>query len=84
MVVPIYSVDSGPTSPSTDASARLNLFGTSDTPDLNGDGPGHSPGPGPSQTPEIDPQILEALKSKDRLYVLKLGELMEGLINDRR
>lgn len=33
---------------------------------------------------DVDPQILEALKSKDRLYVLKLGELMEGLINDRR
>jgi len=33
---------------------------------------------------EIDPQILEALRSKDRLYVLKLGELMEGLINERR
>ncbi|KAG6821206.1 hypothetical protein H0H93_004027 [Arthromyces matolae] len=34
--------------------------------------------------PDVDPQILEALKSKDRLYVLKLGELMEGLINDHR
>ncbi|KAG6866588.1 hypothetical protein C0991_002076 [Blastosporella zonata] len=33
---------------------------------------------------DVDPQILEALRSKDRLYVLKLGELMEGLINDRR
>jgi hypothetical protein len=33
---------------------------------------------------EVDPQILEALRSKDRLYVLKLGELMEGLLNDRR
>jgi len=28
--------------------------------------------------------ILEALKSKDRLYVLKLGEQMESLINDHR
>ncbi|KAH8103988.1 hypothetical protein BXZ70DRAFT_1052112 [Cristinia sonorae] len=28
--------------------------------------------------------LIEALRSKDRIYVLKLGELMEGLINDRR
>jgi hypothetical protein len=33
---------------------------------------------------DVDPQILEALRSKDRLYVLKLGELMEGLINERK
>lgn len=33
---------------------------------------------------DVDPQILEALKSKDRLYVLKLGEQMESLINDHR
>lgn len=33
---------------------------------------------------EVDPQIIEALKSKDRIYVLKLGEQMESLINDRR
>lgn len=37
----------------------------------------------PNQSSEVDPQILEALKNKDRIYVLKLGELMEGLINDR-
>ncbi|KAF9269169.1 hypothetical protein L218DRAFT_891249 [Marasmius fiardii PR-910] len=37
----------------------------------------------PNQIPDVDPQILEALRSKDRLYVLKLGEVMEGLINDR-
>lgn len=36
------------------------------------------------QTPEVDPQILEALRSKDRLYVLKLGEAMESLIIERR
>lgn len=38
--------------------------------------------------PETDPSILdtltEALRSKDRIYVLRLGELMEGLINERR
>ena len=33
---------------------------------------------------DVDPQILEALKSKDRLYVLKLGEQMESLILDHR
>ena len=27
--------------------------------------------------------IIEALKSKDRLYVLKLGEQMDGLIKER-
>ncbi|KAJ7108855.1 hypothetical protein C8R43DRAFT_936801 [Mycena crocata] len=35
------------------------------------------------QQQEIDPQILEALGSKDRIYVLKLGEQMETLISDR-
>ncbi|KAJ7210513.1 hypothetical protein GGX14DRAFT_625869 [Mycena pura] len=35
------------------------------------------------QHPDVDQQILEALSSKDRIYVLKLGEQMEGLINDR-
>lgn len=33
---------------------------------------------------DVDPQILEALKSKDRLFVLRVGELMEGLITERR
>ena len=37
-----------------------------------------------SALPDVDPQIIEALKSKDRIYVLKLGEQMESLINDRR
>ncbi|KAF8555999.1 hypothetical protein OG21DRAFT_1460186 [Imleria badia] len=37
-----------------------------------------------SALPDVDPQIVEALKSKDRIYVLKLGEQMESLINDRR
>ncbi|KAK1227280.1 hypothetical protein PQX77_009732 [Marasmius sp. AFHP31] len=35
------------------------------------------------QLSDVDPQIIEALKSKDRLWVLKMGEAMEGLINDR-
>lgn len=28
--------------------------------------------------------IIEALRSKDRLFVLKLGEQMEALINERK
>lgn len=32
---------------------------------------------------EMDGQILEALRSKDRLFVLKLGEIMENLITQR-
>lgn len=39
---------------------------------------------GGGSTPEADAQILEALKSKDRLFVLKLGEQMEALIRERR
>ncbi|KAG6812775.1 hypothetical protein H0H92_000545 [Tricholoma furcatifolium] len=42
------------------------------------------PDASPSPSQDVDPQILEALRSKDRIYVLKLGELMEGLIHDRR
>jgi len=33
---------------------------------------------------DVDPQILEALRSKDRIYVLKLGESFESLITERR
>lgn len=40
-----------------------------------------SPAPSP---PDVDPQIIEALKSKDRIYVLKLGEQMESLIKEKR
>ncbi|KAJ7843561.1 hypothetical protein B0H14DRAFT_2585700 [Mycena olivaceomarginata] len=39
--------------------------------------------PDAPQQQDVDPQILEALSSKHRIYVLKLGELMEALINDR-
>ena len=41
-----------------------------------------------TQSPDADRQILdalmEALKSKERIFVLRLGELMESLINERR
>ena len=36
------------------------------------------------QTPDVDPQILEALRGKERLFVLKLAELFESLIKERR
>ncbi|KAF8906215.1 hypothetical protein CPB84DRAFT_1704951 [Gymnopilus junonius] len=46
---------------------------------------GEPPTPPPSAiTPDVDPQILEALRSKDRIYVLKLGETFETLITERR
>ncbi|KAH6903491.1 hypothetical protein BKA70DRAFT_1301142 [Coprinopsis sp. MPI-PUGE-AT-0042] len=37
-----------------------------------------------ASSPDIDPQIIEALKSKDRIHVLKLGERMESLIKEKR
>lgn len=37
-----------------------------------------------SLEPEVDPQILEALRSKDRIYVLRLGEIMEELITEKK
>ncbi len=40
--------------------------------------------PGAAPLPDVDPQILEALRSKDRIYVLKLGETFEALITERR
>lgn len=41
--------------------------------------------PQPEPEPEPDAQILEALRSpKDRLFVLKLGENMESLIQERQ
>lgn len=33
---------------------------------------------------DVDERVLEALKGKDRIYVLKLGELMEGQIIERK
>lgn len=52
-----------------------------------GDGLSHDDGSAEcsgSSTPDVDPQILEALKSKDRLFVLKLGEQMEALIKEKK
>jgi hypothetical protein len=33
---------------------------------------------------EADPTIIEALKSKDRLFVLRVGEDMERIINESK
>lgn len=33
---------------------------------------------------DSDAQIIEALRSKDRLWVLKTGEMMEALITERK
>jgi hypothetical protein len=33
---------------------------------------------------DVDPQIIEALRNKDRIYVLKLGETFEALIKERK
>lgn len=52
-------------------------------PELISEDPQSTTGPDANST-DIDPQILEALRSKDRLWVLKLGESMEGLINERK
>jgi hypothetical protein len=40
--------------------------------------------PSPNLNIEVDPQILEALRNKDRIYVLKLAETFEALIKERR
>ncbi len=55
-----------------------------DVQSVDGDQPVVADAISQSPSPDIDPQILEALRSKDRIYVLKLGELMEGLITERR
>lgn len=41
-------------------------------------------GSGTASPTDIDRQIIEALRSKDRLWVLKLGEMMENLIIERK
>ncbi|TRM65508.1 hypothetical protein BD626DRAFT_488987 [Schizophyllum amplum] len=65
---------------------------SSSSPPLNADGPVNptpesappiSPSNSASLGHDVDPQIMEALKSKDRLYVLKQAELIESLIFER-
>ncbi|KAE9399567.1 hypothetical protein BT96DRAFT_688224 [Gymnopus androsaceus JB14] len=53
---------------------------TNDAQSVNGDATTSSE----SLAPQVDPQILEALRSKDRIYVLKLGEIMEELIMEKK
>ncbi|KAL1667104.1 hypothetical protein GGF50DRAFT_98608 [Schizophyllum commune] len=81
---------------SAQALGSTRTSSSSGSPSPNVDGTANSPQPsqtegvsmiassGPtSPTQEVDPQILEALKSKDRLYVLKQAELIETLICER-
>ncbi|KAJ4469595.1 hypothetical protein J3R30DRAFT_1572306 [Lentinula aciculospora] len=51
--------------------------------DAQGDAPSFAGCP-ESPTPDVDPLILEALRSKDRIYVLRLGEIMEELILEKK
>ncbi|KAH9975743.1 hypothetical protein BGW80DRAFT_62151 [Lactifluus volemus] len=58
------------------------------------DSPAPSPYPASSPTPadtdnktdsmEVDPTIIEALKTKERMFVLRVGEDMERLVNERK
>ncbi|KAF9475010.1 hypothetical protein BDN70DRAFT_841524 [Pholiota conissans] len=95
-VLPMSSTDSAnhnpaPASPYMDATVQDDtivaqsfstpLQDTTSTSLSEGEGTPASSG---AQTPDVDPQILEALKSKDRIYVLKLGETFEALIMERR
>lgn len=71
-------------SPSLDITL-LQSSRTSSAEALSVDAAGVAEGSSGSASPaEPDVQILEALRSKDRLWVLKLGEMMETLINERK
>ncbi|KJA28073.1 hypothetical protein HYPSUDRAFT_62467 [Hypholoma sublateritium FD-334 SS-4] len=69
--------------------ATITSSSLAPNPDLSAPTPAVSDGdsllvPGAALAPDVDPQILEALRSKDRIYVLKLGETFEALIMERR
>lgn len=72
-----------PFSPSFD-SALTQSSRNSSAEALTGFSALEGPASGTASPPDVDPTIIQALQSKDRLWVLKLGEMMEGLINDRR
>ncbi|KAJ2965604.1 hypothetical protein NUW54_g14063 [Trametes sanguinea] len=75
-------------SPSSSSSPSPNAAPDASSPAARPDAPATSSGgsnvaTGAPLDPEPDEQILEALRSsKDRIYVLKLGEQMEALIKD--
>ncbi|KAI9063998.1 hypothetical protein FKP32DRAFT_1591411 [Trametes sanguinea] len=77
-------------SPSSSSSPSPNAAPDASSPAAKPDAPttsseGSNVATGAPLDPEPDEQILEALRSsKDRIYVLKLGEQMEALIKDRR
>lgn len=58
------------------SSTSLDAAGRARSPPINGEAR--------EVSAEVDPQIMEALRGKDRLYVLKLGEQFEELISERR
>ncbi|TFK29721.1 hypothetical protein FA15DRAFT_752516 [Coprinopsis marcescibilis] len=74
---------SGNASHSTSA-ASAGLANSNTNVTVNATGSSSNASPSSSSDSLVDPQILEALKSKDRIYVLKLGELMEGMIKEKR
>ena len=63
-----------PDYPSLSSSVTLNGF-------VQHQDPSATPS-APEMSADVDPQIIEALKSKDRIFVLKLGETMESLIRE--
>ncbi|TFK75027.1 hypothetical protein BDN72DRAFT_868369 [Pluteus cervinus] len=84
ILTPSFSTTSTATSPSVDGSIAQSPSGsTPTTQPINGE-PNSANATSPTNTADVDPQIIEALKGKDRIYVLKLGEYMEGLIYERR
>ncbi|KAI0343287.1 hypothetical protein BDW22DRAFT_1356898 [Trametopsis cervina] len=70
-------------SPSFDTALLQSSRGGSADPSLSTT-LGGSEGMGLGSPTDTDPQIIEALRSKDRLWVLKLGEMMESLIIERK
>ncbi|KAI6041254.1 hypothetical protein EDC04DRAFT_2669994 [Pisolithus marmoratus] len=74
-----------PAAPTPHASSVLEAYSSSVlSPSRPDSEPSESDVANSSSLSDVDPQIVEALKSKDRLYVLKLGEQMECLIKDHR
>ncbi|KAF8623022.1 hypothetical protein AX15_006534 [Amanita polypyramis BW_CC] len=75
----------GPTQPEDGSSSLFLHHSISASATLNGfvqhqDSTAQPSTPDPNA--DVDPQIIEALKSKDRIFVLKLGETMESLIRE--
>lgn len=76
---------SGLASTTSPLPATLSALGDLSSPSAGASNlPPFSEGSGSGGESEIDPAILEALRSaKERLYVLKMADAMENLIYDR-